>query len=51
MPFSRNDRHDTDRRELKLIRVGHYLWALYKKSDRMEAESRRSAGFKSRASR
>ena len=31
MQFSRNDRHDTDRRELKLIRVGHYLWALYKK--------------------
>jgi hypothetical protein len=23
--------HDIDRRELKLIRVGHYLWARYKK--------------------
>jgi hypothetical protein len=31
MPLKRNDRHDIDRRELKLIRVGHYLWALYKK--------------------
>jgi hypothetical protein len=27
----RSDRHDTDRRELKLLRVGHYLWAIYKK--------------------
>lgn len=27
----RNDRHDIDRRELKLLRVGHYLWAIYKK--------------------
>ena len=31
MPLKRNDRHDIDRRELKLIRVGHYLWSLYKK--------------------
>jgi hypothetical protein len=27
----RNDRHDIDPRELKLLRVGHYLWAIYKK--------------------
>jgi len=27
----RNDRHDIDWRELKLIRVGHYLWAMHKK--------------------
>ncbi len=27
----RNDRHDIDRRELKLLRVGHYLWTMYKK--------------------
>jgi hypothetical protein len=27
----RNDRHDIDWRELKLLRVGHYLWAIYKK--------------------
>jgi hypothetical protein len=34
MPLTRKQRHDTydiDRRELKLIRVGHYLWSLYKK--------------------
>jgi hypothetical protein len=31
MPLKRNDRHDIDRRELKLIKVGHYLWALHKK--------------------
>jgi hypothetical protein len=31
MPLKRNDRHDIDRRELKLIKVGHYLWSLYKK--------------------
>ena len=30
MKNSRNDRFDTDRREMKLIRVGHYLWSLYK---------------------
>ena len=44
MQFSRNDRHDTDRRELKLIRVGHCLWALYKKecgkSGNVEQEQR-----------
>jgi len=28
MPLKRNDRHDIDRRELKLIRVGHYLWSV-----------------------
>jgi hypothetical protein len=27
----RNDRRDIDRRELKLLRIGHYLWAIYKK--------------------
>jgi hypothetical protein len=27
----RNDRHDIDPRELKLLRVGHYLWTIYKK--------------------
>ena len=27
----RNDRRDIDRRELKLLRVGHYLWAVHKK--------------------
>jgi hypothetical protein len=26
----RNDRHDTDPREGKLIRIGHQLWGLYK---------------------
>jgi len=29
--MQRNDRHDIDWRELKLIRVGQYLWAIYKK--------------------
>jgi len=29
--MQRNDRHDIDRHELKLIRVGHHLWAIYKK--------------------
>jgi hypothetical protein len=32
MPLKRTDRHDIDRRELKLIRVGHYLWSLYRKN-------------------
>ena len=32
--IARNDRHDIDRRELKLIRVGHALWAIYKKERR-----------------
>jgi hypothetical protein len=27
----RHDRHDIDPREIKLIRVGHALWAMYKK--------------------
>jgi hypothetical protein len=27
----RNDRHDIDRGELKLIRVSHYLWSLYRR--------------------
>ena len=26
---NRNDRHDTDPTEAKLIRVGHFLWKLY----------------------
>ena len=29
--LKRNDRHDTDRAELKLIRVGHALWAIMKR--------------------
>jgi hypothetical protein len=32
--LTRRQRHDTrdpDRRELKLIRVGHYLWSIFKK--------------------
>ena len=27
----RNDRHDVDPIEGKLIRIGHYLWRLYKR--------------------
>jgi hypothetical protein len=37
MPLTRKQRHDTydiNRRELKLIRVGHYLWALHKREQR-----------------
>jgi hypothetical protein len=26
---NRNDRHDTDPTEAKLIRIGHFLWKLY----------------------
>jgi hypothetical protein len=26
---NRNDRHDTDPVEAKLIRIGHFLWKLY----------------------
>ena len=26
---NRNDRHDLDPTEAKLIRIGHYLWKLY----------------------
>ena len=29
MGIQRNDRRDVDRHELKLIRVGHAIWALY----------------------
>ena len=29
--MKRNDTYDIDRRELKLVRVGHYLWSLYKR--------------------
>jgi hypothetical protein len=29
MNLVRNDRHDLDPNEGKLIRVGHYLWKLY----------------------
>jgi predicted metal-dependent hydrolase len=32
--IKRNDTRDIDAYELKLIRVGHYLWALYKRSAR-----------------
>ena len=27
--INRNDRHDTDPTEAKLIRIGHFLWNLY----------------------
>ena len=27
--INRNDRHDLDRTEAKLIRIGHFLWRLY----------------------
>jgi hypothetical protein len=30
--ISRNDRYDVDRAELKLIRVGHFLWLDRKKA-------------------
>ncbi len=29
---NRNDRHDTDPTEAKLIRIGHFLWNLYWKA-------------------
>ena len=29
--LQRNDRHNVDRAELKLIRVGHALWAMMKR--------------------
>lgn len=38
----KSDRHDTDPRELTLIRAGQHLWALYKKEcgkSRMVSES------------
>jgi hypothetical protein len=27
--MNRNDRHDLDPTEAKLIRIGHYLWKIY----------------------
>jgi hypothetical protein len=33
-PITRNDRHDTHLAELKLIRTGHALWAIWKKERR-----------------
>ena len=30
---NRNDRHDLDPTEAKLISVGHYLWKLYKQAN------------------
>ena len=35
----RNDRHDTDPIEGKLIRIGHYLWKLYRQAARAEKDS------------
>jgi hypothetical protein len=35
--LGRNDRHNTDPIEGKLIHIGHYLWKLYKRA----AEPRR----------
>ena len=35
----RNDRHDTDPLEGKLIRIGHYLWKLYRQTARAEKDS------------
>ena len=29
---TRNDRYDIDPRELRLIRVGHYLWGQFKRN-------------------
>jgi hypothetical protein len=46
MPLTRKQRHDTydiDRRELKLIRVGHYLWSLHKK-ERGKSDPLRESG-------
>jgi hypothetical protein len=37
---NKNDRHDTDPTEAKLISVGHYLWKLY-------VQSRSEAGLES----
>ena len=40
----RNDRHDTEPIEGKLIRIGHYLWKLYRQAVRArEGLSRRCA--------
>lgn len=30
----RHDRHDLDPREARVIRIGHYLWRLYKREKR-----------------
>ena len=35
----RNDRHDTDPIEGKLIRIGHYPWKLYRQTARAEKDS------------
>jgi hypothetical protein len=35
----RNDRHDTDPIEGKLIRIGHYQWKLYRQAARAEKDS------------
>ena len=35
----RNDRHDTEPIEGKLIRIGHYLWKLYGQAARAEKDS------------
>jgi hypothetical protein len=35
----RNDRHDTDPIEGKLILIGHYLWNLYKRTAVAENDS------------
>ena len=35
----RNDRHDTDPIEGKLIRIGHYLWLFYKRAAGTEKDS------------
>jgi len=32
----RNDRHNTDPMEGKLIRIGHYLWVVYKQDTEAE---------------
>jgi hypothetical protein len=35
----RNDRHDAERAELKLIRIGHALWAMMKQDRARNAQS------------
>ena len=39
----RNDRHDMDRAELKLVRVGHALWAI------MQRDRARNGGYLSQS--
>ena len=34
MPIKRNDRYELDPTEGKLIRIGHFLWRLYKREQR-----------------